>query len=189
MTGEPAFVLPPIPYQHLRWHWIEHATMQHGERVWPRIWHNSNWVGHNNEMISQSLAAGLGWRYRGPCIPDAIVVDPVTTLQRVKDRIDSLMNGHLCDMKPDYDDSVTGFNEAWEIARDTFAEALTGLYGQLPQSIRRAALDEAIAAVSAEDMHDETDDPADAAYSRAIRDCRDVLTALRDAARGAKDAD
>lgn len=45
-------------------------------------------------------------------------------LQRIKDRIDMRMNNHLCDMKPDYDDSITGFNEAWDIVRDTFAEAM-----------------------------------------------------------------
>jgi hypothetical protein len=31
------------------------------------------------------------------------------------------MNEHLVDMKPDYDDSITGFNEAWDIARKFLA--------------------------------------------------------------------
>lgn len=43
---------------------------------------------------------------------------------------------------------------------------------------RRKALEEALAAVSAEDMFDDTGHASDAAYSRAIHDCRDVIRAL-----------
>jgi len=39
----------------------------------------------------------------------------------LKSRIDHRLNEYLCDMKPDYDDSIVGFNEAWEIVRAVFA--------------------------------------------------------------------
>ena len=45
-------------------------------------------------------------------------------LDAIKSRIDMRMNDHLGGMKPDHDDSITGFNEAWDIVRDTFAEAM-----------------------------------------------------------------
>lgn len=38
-----------------------------------------------------------------------------------KRRIDHRMNEHLIEMKPDYDDSITGFNEAWKVVDDFFA--------------------------------------------------------------------
>lgn len=45
-------------------------------------------------------------------------------LRRVKDRIDTRLNNHLCDMREGYDDSIVGFNEAWDIVRAIFAEEL-----------------------------------------------------------------
>jgi len=44
-------------------------------------------------------------------------------LARMKERLDLRLNNCLCEMKPDYDDSIVGFNEAWDIIRKTFAEA------------------------------------------------------------------
>ena len=44
-------------------------------------------------------------------------------LARIKQRIDSRLNEYLCEMEPGYDDSITGFNEAWDIVRSVFAEA------------------------------------------------------------------
>ena len=43
----------------------------------------------------------------------------------LKRRLDYRLNDYLCEMKPDYDDSITGFNEAWSIVNKAFAEALT----------------------------------------------------------------
>jgi hypothetical protein len=40
----------------------------------------------------------------------------------LKSRIDYLLNEHLCEMKPDYDDSIAGFNEAWDIIRAVLAD-------------------------------------------------------------------
>ncbi len=45
-------------------------------------------------------------------------------LQRLKDRIDTIFNSVLCDMKPGWDDSVEGFNKAWDIARDILKEEI-----------------------------------------------------------------
>lgn len=46
-------------------------------------------------------------------------------LQRVFDRISTRLNDVLCEMKPDYDDSIVGFNEAWDIMRAVFKDELT----------------------------------------------------------------
>lgn len=44
-------------------------------------------------------------------------------LSRMHERLGLLLNNCLCEMKPDYDDSIVGFNEAWDIMRKAFAEA------------------------------------------------------------------
>ena len=49
---------------------------------------------------------------------------PGDRLHRVKARIDTRLNNHLCDMREGYDDSIVGFNEAWDIVRAIFAEEL-----------------------------------------------------------------
>lgn len=41
---------------------------------------------------------------------------------RLRSTIDLRSNNHLCEMKPGYDDSIVGFNEAWDIARAVLAE-------------------------------------------------------------------
>jgi hypothetical protein len=42
-------------------------------------------------------------------------------LQDIKVSLDYWMNEHLFAMKPEYDDSVTGFNEAWDVVSKFFA--------------------------------------------------------------------
>ena len=37
-------------------------------------------------------------------------------------RVDTLLNEHLCCMEEGYDDSITGFNEAWDIVRKILTE-------------------------------------------------------------------
>ena len=39
-----------------------------------------------------------------------------------KRRVDFLLNEHLCCMKEGYDDSITGFNEAWDVVRKILSE-------------------------------------------------------------------
>ncbi len=46
------------------------------------------------------------------------------TLERIKNRIDTRINDLLCETTPDYDDSITGINEAWDIMRKIFAEEI-----------------------------------------------------------------
>ena len=43
-------------------------------------------------------------------------------IARLKNSIDTRLNDWLCEMKPDYDDSIVGFNEAWDIVRKAFKE-------------------------------------------------------------------
>jgi hypothetical protein len=38
----------------------------------------------------------------------------------LRDRLNGCLNDHLCGMKEGYDDSIVGFNEAWEVMRKTF---------------------------------------------------------------------
>lgn len=45
-------------------------------------------------------------------------------LEQIKNRLDTRLNNVLCEMKPDYDDSITGFNEAWGIMSRTLNEAI-----------------------------------------------------------------
>jgi hypothetical protein len=43
-------------------------------------------------------------------------------LENLKRRLDSRLNNHLCKMAAGYDDSVIGFNEAWDIVHKFFAD-------------------------------------------------------------------
>lgn len=45
-------------------------------------------------------------------------------LARMKERLDLRLNNVLCEMKEGYDDSIVGFNEAWDVMRKTFADAV-----------------------------------------------------------------
>lgn len=49
---------------------------------------------------------------------------PNDRVRQLSERISLLFNNHLCEMEQGYDDSIVGFNEAWDIVRATFAEAL-----------------------------------------------------------------
>ena len=65
----------------------------------------------DNERRAKMLAAheyAEGWR---------------CGLARMKERLDLRLNNCLCEMKPDYDDSIVGFNEAWDIMRKAFSES------------------------------------------------------------------
>lgn len=45
-------------------------------------------------------------------------------LQRVKDRVDRILDNVLVDMQPGWDDSVHGFNKAWDVVRDVLKEEI-----------------------------------------------------------------
>lgn len=86
---------------------------------------------------------------------DSVVIITGQTLERLKDKIDTQLNNCLCEMKEGYDDSITGFNEAWDIIRKIFDEALAALEpvdaGELIQRLKNDEnlddLDEAISAL------------------------------------------
>lgn len=60
----------------------------------------------------------------------SLLREPVTTprpndsLRILRGRISMRLNNHLCGMPEGMDDSIVGFNEAWDIVRAAFAEVL-----------------------------------------------------------------
>jgi hypothetical protein len=48
----------------------------------------------------------------------------MTDLERIFDRVSASLNDALCEMKPGYDDSIVGFNEAWDVMRAIFKDEL-----------------------------------------------------------------
>ena len=54
-------------------------------------------------------------------LTDEAAAKPIS-LARLKFGIDSRLNDQLIEMKPGWDDSITGFNEAWDIVRKAFDE-------------------------------------------------------------------
>ena len=43
-------------------------------------------------------------------------------INNLKSRLDTRLNNWLCEMKPDHDDSIVGFNEAWDIVNKVFKD-------------------------------------------------------------------
>ncbi len=62
------------------------------------------------------------FRVFGKCYRCAAQQSIDVALERLKFSIDARLNAVLCEMKPDYDDSIVGFNEAWDIVRKAFKE-------------------------------------------------------------------
>lgn len=62
-------------------------------------------------------------------------------VQRLKNLIDTSLNNYLVDMKPDFDDSITGFNQAWGIVGAAFAGTLSRLKEEphTPETLTDAA--------------------------------------------------
>jgi hypothetical protein len=56
----------------------------------------------------------------------------IEEIKRLKDSLDYRLNDYLCEMKPNYDDSITGFNEAWDIMRKKFDETFGSLKSAAP---------------------------------------------------------
>lgn len=53
-------------------------------------------------------------------------------LDALKRRLDTRLNNWLCEMKPDYDDSITGFNEAWDVMRKCFEDTQALIVSEQP---------------------------------------------------------
>ena len=58
--------------------------------------------------------------------PD-ILEAAVKTMERLKAHLEYRLNERLCALKPDHDDSITGFNEACVIVAALLEEELTRL--------------------------------------------------------------
>jgi hypothetical protein len=56
-----------------------------------------------------------------------IIEAAVKTMERLKAHLEYHLNARLCEMKPDRDDSITGFNEACVIVAALIEEELTRL--------------------------------------------------------------
>lgn len=55
--------------------------------------------------------------------PSALDVEEVARIMcELRSRISDRLNNVLCEMKPDCDDSIVGFNEAWDVVRKAFDE-------------------------------------------------------------------
>lgn len=54
--------------------------------------------------------------------PPAPAVEVREALEKIKRSIDTCLNDVLCEMEPCYDDSITGFNKAWDIVRKAFKD-------------------------------------------------------------------
>lgn len=77
------------------------------------------------EEIRDRLYGNLHVEDMSVMILDALKRVRDETAGAIKNSLDMRLNNYLCEMKPDYDDSITGFNEAWDIARKMFRETET----------------------------------------------------------------
>ena len=59
-------------------------------------------------------------------------------LTKLKDKINYRLNNYLCDMKPNYDDSITGFNEAWDVVRAILKEESSAAWREAEKGDRDA---------------------------------------------------
>lgn len=81
----------------------------------------------------EKIAAGLRDAAEATKLVNACVGHALGIL---KEQIDTRLNNRLVEMKPDYDDSITGFNEAWDIVRAAFAEVATDTLQDQPPTGR-----------------------------------------------------
>ena len=59
---------------------------------------------------------------------ESMTDSPTTTidLATFKRRFDIRMNEHLAEMKPEHDDSIVGFHDAWDVVRKLFEDMQNG---------------------------------------------------------------
>jgi hypothetical protein len=63
----------------------------------------------------------------GVMMEEYVLEQVCTVLERLKGRLEYRLNERLCEMQPDYDDSITGFNAACVIVAALLEEELTRL--------------------------------------------------------------
>lgn len=62
----------------------------------------------------------------------------VEEVEALRGRLGNRLNNVLCEMKPDYDDSIVGFNEAWDVMRKFFDDEVKRLTPVPSEDILRA---------------------------------------------------
>lgn len=83
--------------------------------VWDKRWQTLHEIGLRfQDWAGDSPTEGKSFYFAQA----QIAIDPI------KRKIDFWLNEHLCDMQEGYDDSIVGFNEAWDIVRKVFSEPL-----------------------------------------------------------------
>lgn len=102
--------------------WIEIA--QRGFENWKAKPHNARWFRKiDGTPIPNDLTICIGEAFAEPLRSLSLRVEAEKReRERLKDRIDLRMNDYLVEMREGYDDSITGFNEAWDIVRSVFAD-------------------------------------------------------------------
>jgi hypothetical protein len=94
----------------------------------------TNWPESTCAQCGRKMPSGLmqdcfegGWCTWA--IPEAYREHMTQEVQRLREEIrvlkssiDIRLNNRLIEMKPEWDDSITGFNEAWDIVRKAFAD-------------------------------------------------------------------
>lgn len=53
-------------------------------------------------------------------------------LRKLRGALSDRLNNHLIEMKEGYDDSITGFNEAWDVMGEFFDEKIAALAKPTP---------------------------------------------------------
>lgn len=74
--------------------------------------------------LCQCPACGRIHKPLGAGKPPEAIFRPNDRVRQLSERISLRLNNHLCELEQGYDDSIVGFNEAWDIVRTAFAEAL-----------------------------------------------------------------
>lgn len=97
---------------------IAFIRLGNGEKA-PVRWYQADGDSYHTHPTSIDIAA-LASRASAPDRIEALV-------RRLKDRVDTRLNNRLVDMKEGWDDSIVGFNDAWDIVREEFAAALAAL--------------------------------------------------------------
>ncbi len=87
----------------------EIAVIHNGKEI--RVWSYTN-DGERRQKVLQAREYIEGWGDGSEARRD-----------RLKSAIDGRLNDYLCGMKEGYDDSIFGFNEAWDIVRKIFEAA------------------------------------------------------------------
>ncbi|MDE2104474.1 MAG: hypothetical protein KGL39_44980 [Patescibacteria group bacterium] len=72
----------------------------------------------------QCPACGRMHKSLGAGNPPKAVSRPRDRVRQLSERISLRLNNHLCEMEEGYDDSIVGFNKAWDIVRAVFDEEL-----------------------------------------------------------------